>query len=130
MLEIGAAIGDVGDGEERGLHGNAADGIGQRQRRQAIERSRDRRRDPRQRGRRTEQHGAGEGLAEAGAIGEAVADRAEPRTGHADHRGGEREQRDRPGQTQREDSGRSRSAHAGPKLCCRKRCNQVCTPAS
>ena len=92
MLQVGAAIDDIGDGQEEGLRGDTADGIAEREFRVPPSAGGDRGGDAGNRGAAAQQHAAEQRLADAGAVGQPVGGR-----GHAD--AGKRDDR-RSGQEQ------------------------------
>ena len=87
VLEVHPAVGEVGDGEERRLGRDPAEGVGDREPGVARGRPRDRGDQAGQGRGRPEQHRSCERLADAGAVGDLVDDAGEADTGGQQHRG-------------------------------------------
>jgi len=92
VLEIGVAVGQIGNGEERRLRRDAADRVRERELRVPAHGRGDRRRDPGQRRDRAEEHASHERLPETRPVGEPAGDRGETRAEHRDHERGDREE--------------------------------------
>lgn len=96
MLEIGAAVGEVGESQEGGLGGDPAESIGDRELRVTVGGSGYRRDDSRQRRRPAEEDPAEQRPAHAGADGELIGDRREAHArAENDESGGREEQNGR-----------------------------------
>jgi len=74
VLQVGPAVIDVGNGEEGRLYGDATDGVAQRQIGKTLRRGGNRGDETGERRTGAEQHAAGNRLAQAGAVGQAVRD--------------------------------------------------------
>ena len=72
MLEVHLAIRQIGDGQERRLHGDAADRVGDGEARFTRGGGQARRDDARQRGGGADEQRPGESLADAGPVGQRV----------------------------------------------------------
>ena len=100
MLEIGLAIGDVGDAEEGGLRRDAAETVADGEASIALIGRDHRGDDAWQRRASTNQDCTHQCLAEARARGKLIGDAREPGAGHRDHGGRETEQSQHEGQVE------------------------------
>jgi hypothetical protein len=85
VLEVGLAVGQIGDRQKRGLGGQPADRVADRQAGIALGGGRHRGDDPGQRRAGADEHRAGDDLAHAGAVGELVGQPGEPGAGDRNH---------------------------------------------